>query len=81
VVCETSDVEGRFVIFVFGSVAAEIARVGVVEALFLDGWQPMETFVLNEKESKIKNDRRKKMEEICFYFLSFAFLRYSLLFA
>jgi hypothetical protein len=47
VVRGTSDVEGRFVIFVFGSVAAEIARVDVVAALLLDGWQPMETFVLN----------------------------------
>jgi hypothetical protein len=60
VVRGTSDVEGRFVIFVFGSVAAEIARVDVVAALLLDGWQPMETFVLNRKESKIKNDKRKK---------------------
>jgi hypothetical protein len=64
VVCEAL----RFDIFVLGAMAAETTRVGVVAILLSDAPQPIEKFLLNTDESRIKNEKRRK--RLLFIFFS-----------
>ena len=58
----------------FGSVAAETARVDVVITLLFDAPQPIENFLLDENENKIKNSKRERNEKKRFFSLFFILL-------